>query len=119
MTPAAFRKLALSMPGAEEKPHFERSSFRIGTKIFATMTQDGAEAMVPVRPLLRCFELLGTQPEMFFSYGGWTQRHGSLGVHLAKADPRQLAELVHAAWERVAPKPKAPRAKKPRSSKSG
>jgi hypothetical protein len=95
------------MPGAEEKPHFERSSFRIGTKIFATMTKDGAEAMVPVRPLIRCFELLGSQPEVFFSYGGWTQRHGSLGVRLSKADPQQLTALVREAWERLAPKPRA------------
>ena len=37
MTPAAFRKLALSMPGAHKAPHFERTSFRVGKRIFATM----------------------------------------------------------------------------------
>ena len=101
MTPAAFRKLALSMPGAVEVPHFERTSFRVGKKIFATMKRDGKEAMIPVRPLLRCFELLASKPKMFFSYGGWTQKHGSLGVHLAKADAKFLKGLVREAWERV------------------
>jgi hypothetical protein len=101
MTPAAFRKLALSMPDAVEVPHFERTSFRIGKKIFATMTRDGRQAMVPVRPLLRCFELLASNPKVFFSYGGWTQKHGSLGVHLAKADAKLLKGLVREAWERV------------------
>jgi hypothetical protein len=102
MTPAAFRKLALSMPGAVELAHFERTSFRVGKKIFATMTRDGREAMVPVRPLLRCFELLASKPKAFFSYGGWTQKHGSLGIHLAKAETRLVAKLMREAWERIA-----------------
>jgi predicted DNA-binding protein (MmcQ/YjbR family) len=37
ITVQAFRKLALSFEGAEEKPHFEKTSFRIRNKIFATM----------------------------------------------------------------------------------
>jgi hypothetical protein len=32
----SFRKLALSYPGANEQPHFERPSFRV-KKIFATL----------------------------------------------------------------------------------
>ena len=106
MTPAAFRKLALSMPGAVELPHFDRSSFRVGTKIFATMKPEAGEAMIPVRPLVRCFELLAKEPDLFFSYGGWTQKHGSLGIRLAKADAKRLAPLMRDAWERIAPKPK-------------
>jgi predicted DNA-binding protein (MmcQ/YjbR family) len=31
-----FRKLALSFPEATEEPHFEKSSFRVKKKIFAT-----------------------------------------------------------------------------------
>lgn len=32
-----FRQLALSFPGAVEAPHFEKASFRIAKKIFATL----------------------------------------------------------------------------------
>ena len=32
-----FREIALSFPGASEQPHFEKTSFRIGKKIFATL----------------------------------------------------------------------------------
>jgi len=35
----AFRDLALSFPGTEELPHFEKTSFRIKKKIFATMDE--------------------------------------------------------------------------------
>lgn len=106
MTPAAFRKLALSMPDAVELPHFQRTSFRVGKKIFATMTADGREAMVPVRPLVRCFELLESNPEVFFSHGGWTERNGSVGIRLAKVNAKLIADLVRDAWQRVAPKRK-------------
>lgn len=95
MTPSAFRKVALSIPGATELPHFERTPFRVGKKIFATMTADGSEIMVPVRPLTRCFALLESDPDVFFAYGSWTQRNGALGVRLRpkaarKTGPRRL-----------------------------
>lgn len=32
-----FRKLALSFPGMEELPHFDRTSFRANKKIVATL----------------------------------------------------------------------------------
>lgn len=38
-TTANFKKIALSFPGAEELPHFEKSSFRVKKKIFATLNE--------------------------------------------------------------------------------
>ncbi len=32
-----FRQLALSLPNTNEEPHFEKTSFRINKKIFATL----------------------------------------------------------------------------------
>ncbi|MEO6220843.1 MAG: MmcQ/YjbR family DNA-binding protein [Ginsengibacter sp.] len=32
-----FKQLALSFPGTEELPHFEKTSFRVNKKIFATL----------------------------------------------------------------------------------
>ncbi|WP_207510779.1 MmcQ/YjbR family DNA-binding protein [Longitalea luteola] len=34
--PATFKELALSFEGVEEQPHFEKTSFRVKKKIFAT-----------------------------------------------------------------------------------
>ena len=109
MSPAAFRKLALSMPGAREEPHFQRTSFRVGKKIFATMTADGQEAMVPVHPIDRCLAILESDPDVYIDHGGWTRRNGSLGIRLAKVSSTHVAELVQDAWRRVAPKASAPR----------
>ena len=104
MTGAAFRKLALSLPEATEAPHFERASFRVGKKIFATMTSAGEEAMVRVAPRQKLHALLEGQPDVFFSYGGWTERNGSLGVRLARVDATQLRELLVESWAHVATK---------------
>ena len=118
MTPAAFRKLCLSMPGAQEAPHFERTSFRVGKRIFATLSADGREAMVPVKPVERCLEMLAADPEVFIDHGGWTRRLGALGVRLAKADAGLLTDLVEAAWERVSAQKAARRRprRRPRSA---
>ncbi len=104
MTPATFRKLALSFPDSTEEPHFERTSFRVKKKIFATMVSDGSEAMVKVVPALRCKDLLKEHPEVFFSHGYWTQKLGAIGVKLPKADAKLMRELLDGAWQGVAPK---------------
>lgn len=107
MTPKAFRALALSFEGAVELPHFERTSFRIGKKIFATMKTDGSEAMVRIAPAERALELIAKQPANFFSYGYWTERNGALGIHLERASGKLLKPLVAEAWALLATQPKS------------
>jgi hypothetical protein len=45
-----FRKLALSFPGMEELPHFERTSFRANKKIVATLDVKNALACLMLSP---------------------------------------------------------------------
>lgn len=112
MTADDFRAMALAFPDAHEAPHFDRTSFRIGKKIFATMAADGSNGMVRVAPIERLEAIMESHPEAFFSFGGWTTKNGALGVHLAAVDPALLRELMAGSYEHSAPKPKAPRAKK-------
>lgn len=114
VTVAAFRKLALSLPDATEQPHFVRTSFRVKKKIFATMTKDGTEAMVRVKPMTRLKQLLTEQPEVFFDYGGWTWKNGAIGVRLSKVSAKLFRELVTASHAQIAPKRARSRRKKVR-----
>lgn len=41
MDAATFRNLALSFPESIEEPHWEKASFRVRKKIFATLSPDG------------------------------------------------------------------------------
>ena len=51
MTPAAFRKLALSLEGATEGAHGGHPDFRAGGRVFATLGYPGAEwGMVKLAP---------------------------------------------------------------------
>lgn len=44
-TNSIFRKLALSFPGTEENPHFDRAAFKVtGKRIFATLHEPGETA---------------------------------------------------------------------------
>ena len=104
LTLAELRAIALELPGAHEEPHFERTSFRVGKRIFATATADGREAMVPVKPPERAEAMIEAAPEVFFSYGTWTTRNGSLGIRLAAIDPALARDLVLEAYQRLAPK---------------
>jgi hypothetical protein len=104
MSPKALQRLALSLPGAHEAPHFERTSFRVGKKIFATMTPDGSEAMVRVGAPELLRSLLSDHGDVFFSYGNWTLNNRSLGVRLAKVDAKMMEALLVESWKHVAPK---------------
>jgi hypothetical protein len=104
MTPAAFRKLALSMPGAYEAPHFNRTAFRTKKRIFATMTQDGRQAMIPVLPVELCYAMLKKDPDVFIDHGGFTRAFGSLGMWLSKVKLALVEPMMRAAWERASPR---------------
>lgn len=43
-----FRKLALSFPDTTEEPHFEKTSFRVKNKIFATYDDKNKRACIKV-----------------------------------------------------------------------
>lgn len=51
VTIASFRQLALSFPGTEEKPHFERKAFRIKKGIFATLLEEKQQVCVKLSPI--------------------------------------------------------------------
>ncbi len=50
MNAAAFRKLALSLPLTEERPHFDRTAFRTPRRTFATLSADGLDVNLMLLP---------------------------------------------------------------------
>ena|SRR2546426_497515 len=105
MTPAQFRKIALALPGAEERSHMNHPDFRVGGKIFATLSAAGKESgMVSLTPEeQRDFVKRG--PDTFEPVkGGWGAQGATL-VKLKTADPEILGEALTAAWRRRSAKP--------------
>ena len=99
---AAARALALDLPGAHEEPHFDLTSFRVGTKIFATAPPGGDE--------LRIFVDEGEarasaeEDPATFEVLMWGQKVSGVSVRLAAADTERVAELLEESWRRRATK---------------
>lgn len=101
MGPEGFRKLALSLPGAEEREHMDHPDFRVGGRIFATLGYpDERWAMVKLRPKQQA-QLLRKNPGVFTPVkGGWGLK-GATHVRLKGAEPRVLREALGMAWRNL------------------
>jgi hypothetical protein len=103
LTPAAFRKLALSLPEASESSHVGHPDFRVRKRIFATLAYPGpAWAMVKLTPdQQRSF--VRASPAVFAPVkGGWGLK-GATNVRLRFATLAILRPALEAAWKNVAP----------------
>ena len=99
MTPADFRRIALSMEGAEEGSHMGAADFRVGGRVFATLAseRDGYGNLMLTPELQAAF--LADRPDLFLPiHGGWG-RMGMTHIRLAEADEDSLRGAVLAAWK--------------------
>jgi hypothetical protein len=101
ISPDQLRQFALSLPEAEEKIHFERASFRVRNKIFATLSEDETEAVLKLS-VEEQTALVAVDPETFFLVG-WNSQ-GWIGVRLGQVDAEEMWQLLVSAWRNVAPK---------------
>lgn len=97
------RAIALALPEAVEAPHFDRASFRVRGKIFATLPP-GGELVVLRLPELVKESLKQSDPETIeplpggWDRGGWTQ------IKIGRMAGEKLSDLIRLAWRGVAPK---------------
>ncbi len=106
MTHDDIRTLALSLPEAQEHPHFDRASFRVRGKIFATLPpvqDDGVHKVVLKLPELVKESLQQTDSSAIVSLGNW-DKGGWTQLDIGRMDGEKMADLVRLAWRQVAPK---------------
>jgi hypothetical protein len=103
MTGAQWRKLACSLPEAEEKSHFGHPDFRVRNKIFAGMSPDGKVGSLKLPPEFQAM-LLDSKPTVFSPAAGAWGRQGWTYVELPKLDAAMARELLRTSWSLVAPK---------------
>ncbi|MFZ3343206.1 MAG: MmcQ/YjbR family DNA-binding protein [Terriglobales bacterium] len=99
MTVDDFRRIALTMEGAEEGSHMGAADFRIGGRIFATL----ASAKLGYGNLMLNAEqqsaFVEEMPEVFLPvHGGWG-RMGATHIRLAKASEDVLTGALRGAWK--------------------
>ena len=102
MTADDVRRVALSLPEAEERETWGEATFRVRDKIFVMLGPDGRKAGVKAS-LDDQAALVEADPETF-SVASYTGRFGWITVDLATVNPDLMRRLVVAAWRRTAPK---------------
>jgi len=102
MTPADFRRLALSFLEAIEASHMGHPDFRVAGKIFATLGPDEDWGMVKLTPQQQ-ESFIAAQPKAFQpASGAWGQR-GATIVTLRSAKKSLVKEAMSLAWHNTAP----------------
>ncbi|HEY5338825.1 MAG TPA: MmcQ/YjbR family DNA-binding protein [Rhizomicrobium sp.] len=96
---ADIRKLALALPGVEEKDHFGSPSFRFGGRIFIQINDKKREAIFKLSPLHQEI-LFEERPDAFRAevWGNirWTR------VMLKHVSPAEIRPLIQEAYDQVA-----------------
>ena len=94
-----FRRIALSLEGAEEGSHMGAADFRVGGKIFATLAaQDQGYGNLKLTPEMQA-DFVAEAPDIFVPiHGGWGKM-GMTHIRLAKASEDVLAGALRAAWK--------------------
>ena len=102
MTLDQARRIALSLPGVIETPHFKYTSFRVGGKIFATAPPEETflHVFVPEEDRARWLALEPRVVEKLF----WGAKAVGLRVKLQAAAPSMVKSLLSSAWANKAPK---------------
>jgi hypothetical protein len=115
MTPDDFRRIALSLEGAEEGSHMGSPDFRVGGRIFATLAaQAQGYGNLMLTPELQA-GFVAEAPDIFIPiHGGWG-RNGATHLKLSAANEDLVYGALQTAWKlRVEKNRKT--ARKPRPS---
>jgi hypothetical protein len=97
----AVRRFALSLPGVTEAPHFEKSSFRVAGRIFATVPPGGRYLHVFVDADERD-RMSAAAPDAYEKLW-WGKKVVGLRVTLPLARSQDVKGLVRSAWLQRAP----------------
>jgi hypothetical protein len=99
MTAADFRRIALSLEGAEEGSHMGAVDFRVGGRIFATLAHVkkgyGNLILTPEQQA----DFVSELPDVFLPVAGGWGKNGATHVLLAKVNEDVLEGALRTAWK--------------------
>jgi hypothetical protein len=99
MTASDFRRIALSLEGAEEGSHMGQVDFRVGGHIFATLASEkqgfGNLMLTPEQQAA----FVAEQPNLFLPIAGGWGKNGATHVRLAEANEDLVAGALRTAWQ--------------------
>lgn len=119
MNAADFRRIALSLEGAEESSHMGAPDFRVRGRIFATLaSEDEGYGNLMLTPEQQA-DFVAELPDVFLPiHGGWG-RMGMTHIRLSKATEDVLAGALRTAWKLRIEKNTKTKASKKRAPRRG
>jgi hypothetical protein len=112
-----FRRLALSLEGAEEGSHMGAVDFRVGGRIFATLASvKHGYGNLMLTPELQA-DFIRERPDVFLPIAGGWGRMGMTHIRLAESDEDVLEGALRAAWKLRLDKNKGASTKKKSTAK--
>jgi hypothetical protein len=94
-----FRRIALSMEGAEESSHMGQPDFRVGGRIFATLASAKQGYGNPMITVEQQADFVEEAPDIFLPIAGGWGRMGMTHIRLAVAGEDVLYGALHTAWK--------------------
>jgi hypothetical protein len=100
-TAADLRRIALSLEGTREAPHFDRTAFKVA-RIYATLAPDGRSVNLKFAPdeqALKCT----IAPDAFQAIPNAWGRQGWTTAILARLTVPELRDALEIAWRHARP----------------
>jgi YjbR len=97
-----FRRIALSLPGTTQAPHFDRTAFKVA-RIYATLAPDGKTANLMLKPdeqALKC----EVAPDAFSKLPNAWGARGATAVTLSALGTSELRAALKTAWQHAVAK---------------
>jgi hypothetical protein len=96
-----FRRIAMSLEGTVEAPHFDRTAFKVA-RIYATLAADGRSAnlmLTPDEQALKCT----VEPEAYAPVPNAFGARGATTATLSALTVTELRRALETAWRRARP----------------
>jgi hypothetical protein len=113
MNAADFRRIALSMEGAEESSHMGSPDFRVDGRIFATLAAQEKGYGNLMLDLEQQAAFVEDRPDVFLPIAGGWGRMGMTHIRLAEADEDVIRGALVTAWQLRKEKNSKARKKRP------
>jgi hypothetical protein len=96
------RRIALSLEGTTDAPHFDRTAFKVA-RTYVTLSADGRSANFKFTPDEQEFKCM-MAPEAFAPIANAWGRQGWTTATLAKLGTKELKGALEMAWAHAVPK---------------
>jgi len=96
-----FRQIALSFPGTEELPHFEKTSFRVKKKIFATLDEMHQKATLKFSAVDQSVFCLIDQSAIYPVPNKWGKQGWTI-FELTKVNGAMMKDALATAYNTIA-----------------